>query len=115
MFLNRTRVGVLGGSFDPIHIGHLQMCVQVLNQNLVDEVYLIPCGDRVDKVLKTEGEHRLRMTEIGVEEYFQKQFPIFVKDIEIKNGGSIPTYDLLKQLQTLENDKEFFFVIGYFF
>ncbi len=40
------KVGVLGGTFDPIHIGHMQIAIQLLNENIVDEIYIIPCGDR---------------------------------------------------------------------
>ena len=45
----RRRIGILGGSFDPPTIGHLQLASQTLNLLGFDEVWLIPCGVRNDK------------------------------------------------------------------
>jgi nicotinate-nucleotide adenylyltransferase len=86
---------VLGGSFDPIHIGHLQIAIQLLNQQIVDEIYFVPCGERKDKKLSTSGTDRLKITQLAVEEYFQNKFPIYVNDIEVRNQHALPTYDLL--------------------
>ena len=46
------KIGILGGSFDPPTISHLQMCSEVLNLLKFDEVWMVPCGTRTDKVNK---------------------------------------------------------------
>ena len=45
----KVKVGILGGTFDPVNIGHLQTAIQLLNENIVDEIYFVPCGERKDK------------------------------------------------------------------
>ena len=50
------RVGILGGSFNPPTIGHQLMAVEVLNLNLVDEVWMVPCGYREDKKYPVSDE-----------------------------------------------------------
>ncbi len=52
------------------------------------------------------------MCKIAVEDLFHDEYPVFVNDIEIKNGSSIPTYFLMKQLEKEYPDHEFSFVIG---
>ena len=58
-----VRVGVLGGSFDPPTISHLQMASETINKGLADEVWMIPCGARPDKPNLLPAETRLEMLE----------------------------------------------------
>mmetsp|Transcript_39140 Transcript_39140/g.34823 ORF Transcript_39140/g.34823 Transcript_39140/m.34823 type:complete len:176 (+) Transcript_39140:97-624(+) len=90
------------------------MAAEAYNLRYVDEVWVIPCGDRPDKKLKTPGEHRLKMTQLLVSDFFADDFPIKVNDVEIKNGPSIPTYQLIKKLQDDPANKnyEFYFILG---
>ena len=78
-----------------------------------DEVWMVPCGDRPDKALRTPGPQRLEMCNIAVKEFFPKNFPIKVKDTEIINGEFIPTYYLLEKYEKEFKDQmEFYFVMG---
>lgn len=45
----KSKIGVLGGSFDPPTISHLQLCSEALNVLNFDEIWMIPCGSRRDK------------------------------------------------------------------
>lgn len=47
--VRRSRIGILGGSFDPPTIGHMQLASETLNLLGFDEVWLVPCGVRQDK------------------------------------------------------------------
>jgi len=42
--LDIPKIGILGGSFDPPTIAHYLLCVECLNDNFLDEVWLVPCG-----------------------------------------------------------------------
>ena len=53
------KVGILGGSFDPPTISHLQICAEVINMKKFDEVLIVPCGDRPDKHLRTSIDVRI--------------------------------------------------------
>jgi len=62
----KLKVAVLGGSFDPPTIGHMQLASETLNlDSTIDEVWIIPCGARPDKKLSTTAEQRF---------YYQNQY-----------------------------------------
>ena len=111
--LNR-KIGILGGSFDPPTISHLQLCSEALNVLKFDEIWMIPCGIREDKQLRTSGEMRLQMVERAIEDYFPRGYPVRAHDIEVKNGKSIPTYFLMKKLEELYagQNMDFYFMMG---
>jgi len=90
------------------------MAAEAINLRYVDEVWIIPCGDRTDKNVGAPAKDRLLMTNLLIDDFFPKDFPVKVNDIEIKNGKTIPTYDLMKQLiQDPENKEcDFFFIVG---
>jgi len=110
----KKKIGILGGTFDPPTICHIQMAAEAVNLRYVEEVWVIPCGTRTDKLFGTPGEHRLAMTHLLVNDFFPKEFPIKVNDIEIRNGRTIPTYDLIQKLkEDPENEKyDFYFILG---
>lgn len=58
------RIGILGGSFNPPTQGHLQMAIETINLNLVDEVWMVPCGSREDKSYPVTNQQRLEMTQV---------------------------------------------------
>lgn len=108
----KKRVAILGGSFNPVTIGHLQMAAELLNNALVETVWLVPCGQRQDKFI-IENSHRLRMLELAIEEFFgDSEFDIQIHDAEIRNGETIPTYDLMKQFESNYPEYDFAFVVG---
>ena len=80
------KVGVLGGSFDPPTISHLQLCSEALNILKFDEVWMVPCGNRPDKALRTPGHMRMQMVRLAIDDYFPKGYPVKPNDVEILNG-----------------------------
>ncbi len=73
----------------------------------------MPCGDREDKKARTPGPKRLEMTRLAVQDFFPKDFPVYVNDIEVENKRTIPTYFLMKKFEELYGDKhEFHFIMG---
>jgi len=77
----KKKIAVLGGSFDPPTIAHVQCAAEVYNNcDDVDEVWIIPCGDgRDDKSLKTPGFHRLEMLKLILRDIIGEEVPIKVK------------------------------------
>ncbi len=108
----KRRVGILGGTFDPIHIGHMIMAEQARDQYDLDEVVLMPSGrsyfkdNREQKVLSPQV--RLEMTKLACEG--QKGFS--VSDMEILRGGKTYTYETLQILKEQNPDTEYYFIIG---
>jgi nicotinate-nucleotide adenylyltransferase len=92
-------LGILGGTFDPIHYGHLRPAQEVLRALDLEEVRIIPAANPPHRrVPSATAEQRLRMAELAVAE-----FPGFrVDDCELRRGG--PSYTVL----TLESLREEF-------
>ena len=59
---------------------------------------LVPCGSRVDKKGVSPSEHRLEMVKLAIKDFYTKDFPVVVNDIEVKNGPMIVTYQLILKL-----------------
>ena len=104
------RIGILGGTFNPIHYGHLIIAEQAYDQFALDKVLIMPSGvSYLKKDQKIpEGSVRLRMASLAVEDN-----PCFeVCDMEIKRGGNTYTADTIDELKRNDPESEFFFITG---
>ena len=54
------------------------MAAEAINLRYVEEVWVVPCGNRKDKDVGTPGDHRLKMTELLIENFFPRDFPVKV-------------------------------------
>ncbi|CAD7947466.1 unnamed protein product [Amoebophrya sp. A120] len=112
------RIGVLGGSFDPITEAHLTTAAGVVQAGCVDEVWLLPCGARPDKPsLKTPVKDRVLMCHLAVNTRFDGAFPIRVCELEADAQTYIPTFEVWKELTkqaNINNDHktEVYIIIG---
>ena len=62
-----TRIGIMGGMFDPVHFGHLALARQARDHCGLDRVLLVPCGSPVHRApARASGEQRIRMLELAV-------------------------------------------------
>ncbi|WOV85487.1 nicotinate-nucleotide adenylyltransferase [Sporosarcina jeotgali] len=104
------RVGILGGTFNPPHIGHLIMASEVREQLNLDEVRLMPTAIPPHKQLSDTATpcQRLEMTERAVKgnNYLSSC------DEEVHFGGVSFTFDTMQRLLAKEPDTEFYFIIG---
>eukprot|EP01065_Artemidia_motanka_P046401 TRINITY_DN7021_c0_g1_i1.p1 TRINITY_DN7021_c0_g1~~TRINITY_DN7021_c0_g1_i1.p1 ORF type:complete len:284 (+),score=57.68 TRINITY_DN7021_c0_g1_i1:52-852(+) len=106
------RVAVYGGAFNPISNAHLTLAGQLLHSGLVDEVVIVPSGERKDKPDMEAYHHRVTMCEIAVSSAFSRDFPVFVSSEEGMHPGGIDTYGLLKSLSEKNSGAQFHFVVG---
>lgn len=104
------KIGILGGSFDPIHNGHLYMAEQAYIQYKLDEIWLIPNGNapHKDKNKMTDALHRLKMCEIAASSYPY----IKVSDIEVCSEQFSYTYLTIQKLTKNYPKHEFYFIMG---
>lgn len=91
----KIKVAILGGAFDPIHQGHIQVAKAVLDwSKTFDEVWLMPCYKHLYGKQLTDSRHRLKMCELAS----QQDGRIKVFDYEIKHKLQGETYHLVTRL-----------------
>ncbi len=107
----RHRKGIMGGTFDPIHNGHLKLAACALDQFRLDEVLFLPSGNPPHKQRRSDGatnEQRLEMVRLAIAGY-----PRFALDeVEMHRCGLTYTKDTLTLLNEREPDTDFYFIIG---
>ncbi len=102
------RIGVMGGTFDPIHHGHLVAASEVAQWFDLDEVVFVPTGEPWQKEDVSPSEHRYLMTVIAT-----ASNPRFtVSRVDIDRSGPTYTIDTLRDLKALRPDAELFFITG---
>ncbi|MDH5352918.1 MAG: nicotinate-nucleotide adenylyltransferase [Gammaproteobacteria bacterium] len=88
-------IGIFGGTFDPIHKGHILLAEQALAKLKLDEVQLMPCANPVHRQQpRVEAIHRLKMLEIALAGYPALR----INSIEIDRGGPSYMVDSLAQI-----------------
>lgn len=104
------KIGIMGGTFNPIHIGHLTLAERAMDALCLDEIWLIPTGCSYMKQNTNilPGEERLVMAQLATEDNPR----IKCLDIEVKRAGYTYSYETLEQLNELYSDCEFFFIFG---
>jgi nicotinate-nucleotide adenylyltransferase len=109
MSVTRTpRIGVMGGTFDPIHHGHLVAASEVAQSFDLDEVVFVPTGRPWQKHEVSPSEHRYLMTVIAT-----ASNPRFtVSRVDIDRAGPTYTIDTLRELKNERPDAELFFITG---
>lgn len=98
----RKKIGILGGSFDPVHRGHIRLAEDALREGNLDCVLLIPAAVQPFKqdVETAGGEHRLNMLRIATENADR----LIVSDYEIRHEGVSYTYLTLRAVQKLADE-----------
>jgi nicotinate-nucleotide adenylyltransferase len=105
------RVGLLGGTFDPVHVGHLIVAQDVIEELRLDRMVFIPCSIPPHKEAHAcaSAEDRFKMLRIAIVNNMQ----FVVSDVELVRGGVSYTVDTVIQLQQQGwGDHELFFVMG---
>ncbi len=104
------KIGILGGTFNPIHLGHLILAEEVRQKIGLGKMIFVPANmpphkDNGDII---SAHHRLKMLQLAI-----RGNPYFaVSDIEIKRGGRSYTIDTIKEFKEIYRGHELYFVIG---
>lgn len=108
MHSHPRRLGVLGGTFDPIHIGHLIAASEARHAFRLDRVLFVPAGRPWQKTDCSDAEDRFMLTTLAVAED-----PAFaVSRIELDRKGPTYTVDTLRDLRDFYGAVEIFFIVG---
>jgi len=104
------RIGVFGGSFDPVHMGHLTIAQDAVEQLELDRLIFVPAAVPPHKQEKTlaDGQQRFEMLQLATESNLSFE----VSDMELQRGGVSYTVDTMKQIQFEHPGAELFFIVG---
>jgi nicotinate-nucleotide adenylyltransferase len=108
MMDDKLRIGIYGGTFAPIHNGHIAAAKAFMVQMKLDYLYIIPTYLPPHKEIDASDApaHRLRMCDLA----FKNVDGVVVSDMEIRRGGTSYTYDTLKGL--VGDDRKLFLLCG---
>lgn len=131
---DNIKTGILGGTFDPVHLVHLLMCRTAMRELCLDRIMLVPDNIPSHKAFSNavSNEDRLNMLETAVRELnsefyysepnasgysdiddpWSKSDRYFVSDIDIRRGGLTFTADTLRELKKSHPDNDYFFIVG---
>jgi nicotinate-nucleotide adenylyltransferase len=107
---DRKRIGVLGGTFDPVHNGHLGLAEEVLEIFRLDEILFIPAhlAPHKREKITASKDHRLEMLRLAI-----GSRPNFeVSDMELNRGGVSYTIETLADLKSHHPDCEYYLIMG---
>ena len=104
-------IGIMGGTFDPIHLGHIQLAEQALNEVHLDRILFMP--NHTPWMKRGKGvldiEHRLNMVRLGIEDHPSFELSL----VEIEAAGDSYTYQTLEALKKdYPKDTQLYFIVG---
>jgi nicotinate-nucleotide adenylyltransferase len=104
------RVGIIGGSFDPVHTGHLVIAQDALEKLDLSEIVFVPAAIPPHKqhMQQADAAHRYGMLQLATE----ADFRFSVSDIEIRRGGISYTFDTVSYLQAERPEVEWVLIVG---
>jgi len=112
-----NKIGVFGGTFNPVHKGHEITAVEFYDKFDLDKLIIIPANMPPHKIIdeKVSALQRFEMCELCFEKYRRENnynYKIEVSDIEIKKDGVSYTYDTIKTLRKIYPDDIIYFLAG---
>lgn len=104
------RIGIVGGTFDPVHIGHLMLAEWASDFLALEEVWMMPAGMSWEKAGsdRLSGKERLYMTKLAL----QGNERLRCSDLEIRRGGYTYTYETMEELTEQFPETKFYFIMG---
>lgn len=104
------KIGIMGGTFNPPHIGHLIMANEVFHALELDEIRFMPNAipPHKEHAITATAEQRLAMTNLAIKQ--NEHFAI--EPIEINKGGVSYSFDTISELVEKEPEVQFYFIIG---
>ena len=102
------KLGIMGGTFDPIHFGHLHVAHAAIREAWLNSVLFLPDGDPPHKIPKTPAGKRLEMIRLAI----APEPAFWVTDMEIKRKGRTYTVDTLLALKQQAPERALVYLIG---
>lgn len=112
--VKKKKFGVFGGTFNPIHYGHMNSLETVLSEALLDKIFIVPANQNPlrEKLTNISNDERLKMIEIGLEALEHKKDYFEICKYELDRGGASYTIETLKELKKANKNSELYLIIG---
>lgn len=104
----KSRIGLLGGTFNPVHFGHIEIATAALNLLNLDKLFFIPAGNPWQKEDFVSFEHRFKMLQLALKNIEKVEISEFEKD-ELNPSY---TYETLQKFHEIYPESEFVFLMG---
>ena len=106
----KKKTGIIGGTFNPVHIGHLILAENAYDALGLDKVIFMPTGRSYlkdpTKILPADARTELLKAAVEGNAHF------FISDHETKKAGNTYTYETLSELNAIDKDEQIYFIIG---
>ena len=109
------KIGIYGGTFDPIHNGHLRVVVELLTRKVVEKIILVPAGapQLRESAPKADGATRYQMCQLAIQDLPDSiKGQVVVSDIEILREGPSYAIDTVFEIKGSNSKDEYFWIIG---
>jgi nicotinate-nucleotide adenylyltransferase len=103
-----AKIGILGGTFNPPHIGHLIIAEEVLEKQNLDEVWFMPNSQPPHKTTETSAHDRVEMVKLAISNH--SSFRVCTVELDLE--GPSYTAETMKKLCAMYPQHEFYFIIG---
>lgn len=105
------KIGIMGGTFDPIHNGHLMLGRYARDLFGLDEIWFMPNGNpphKADETIESQTKHRVEMVRLAIQE--EKQFLLELYEVNRKEVNY--SYLTMEHFKEVYPEHEFYFIIG---
>ena len=108
--MKKEKIGILGGTFNPIHTGHLILAENAYDEFHLNKVWIMPsgCSYFKDQQRIVSGEHRMQMISLAIE----KNPHFELSTLEIYRPGNTYTYETIHFLKEHYTNTDFYFILG---
>lgn len=109
------RIGIYGGTFDPIHEGHLHLIEELFALDLVDGLIVVPAGQPWLRELEpiASGQDRLAMAELALDELpAEIRSRVWINDVEVKRNGPTYTIDTVLEFKKFKPKAHWILILG---
>ena len=101
------KIGIFGGSFNPIHLAHKKIILELLDRHYVDKMIVVPTGDEYNKKDLISAKDRMEMAKLSLKGIKNVE----VSDYEVRNGKKY-TYETLLHFKKKYEDDVIYFILG---
>lgn len=102
-------IGILGGSFNPPHVGHVQICRYLIEREVFKKIMIIPCFKHPFNKPLLPFEDRIKMCELAFGDFGED---VIVSDIEKRLGGISHTVKTIEKIKSENQNQEFALIVG---